>query len=264
MKINDFRCMRGGKQYDTLSDKDLPLLAPIEKRKKNKQTKALLMLHGFSSSPAVYRYFIDKLDYYDALIVPVLPGHAASIEDFEKIQASDWMAAVYAICDDLTQKYESVDVLGFSLGGLLASYLSHHFKLNHLYLLAPAFDLILSIPRSIQLGKFLKSLGFQSLRNAAGNLYTSTHCEIAYRQLPISTIIEMLRFVQNFSFTPPNCPTDLFLGCHDLVVDSVKIAERFQNNKGTSIHWLENSAHVLPLDGDIELILNCIHSQNSI
>lgn len=250
--------MRGGKQFEMPENKDL-LLTPVDRRGPGKN-RALLMIHGFSSTPAVYRHFIDKIIGYDAILVPALPGHAASIAEFGKTSAAEWLDYIHAICDELTQEFQAVDVLGLSLGGLLASWLGSHFKLNHLYLLAPAFDLPRSLRRTILLARFLKLMGFTHFGNAAGNLYTSLNCEIAYHQMPLSTLIELLEFIRQFQFKLPDCPTDLFLGCHDKVVQSLKIASRFDNNANTRIHWLKNSAHVLPLDGDAEYIVNCINN----
>lgn len=260
MHLPDFRCMRRGKQYYTLKAQDATLMAPIEKRT-NHHRKALLMIHGFSSTPAVYRHFLDKLGQYDALIVPLLPGHGSSIAEFEQVKASSWIDAMHDLCSQLIQEFDALDVLGLSLGGVLATYLSSHFQLNHLYLLAPAFDLPFSISQTIKYVHILNYLGFRRFRNAAGNLYTKTHCEIAYSQLPLATVIELLTFIRNFQFKPPNCPTDIFLGRYDTVVDSKKIAARFSDSSLSKVHWLNHSAHVLPLDGDADYIVDCIKNE---
>lgn len=57
---------------------------------------------------------------------------------------------------------------------------------------------------------------------------------------------------------------DLFLGRHDDVVASAHVARRFENfYHQATIHWLEQSAHVLPLDGDIDQIIQCVRHNNS-
>lgn len=264
MNIDAFRCMRHGLQLKTLTPQDASLLAPIEQRSNNNQ-HALLLIHGFSSSPAVYRYLLPVLSqYYDALFCPVLRGHADSIEAFAKVKAKDWLEQIEQIYKILLNEFSQIDVLGLSLGGLLACHLSLRFNLPQLYLLAPALDLHLTLKSTIIIAKILNWLGFRRIRAAAGNLYTSENCEIAYRQLPLTAIIEILMLVQEFQFISPTCPTDLFLGCHDEVVSSSRIAERFMNNPQVKIHWLANSAHVLPLDGDIHSILGCIKKRRGL
>lgn len=263
MDLDAFRCMRRGLQLFTLAPHDLQLLAAISQRNPDKNQRALLLLHGFSSSPAVYRYLIPQLSGYDAIVCPLLPGHGENIEAFSRSKAQDWIALAEQNCETLLGEFTEVDVLGLSLGGLLACHLGNRFQLHHLYLLAPALDLRLNINSALTLAKFLQQLGFSRIRNAAGNIVSHHHCEIAYRQLPLSTIIEMLTLAQQFHFTLPSCPTDLFLGCHDKVIDSWQVGARFAEQTNVTIHWLADSAHVLPLDNDVETIANCINCNQS-
>ncbi len=257
MNITDFQYMWRGKQIAPLLSQQAYLLDPIDKRGSS-HNRALLLLHGFASSPAVYRELLPALTMYDAVVCPVLPGHCISIEAFAKVSARDWVSAAEQACQGLVRDYQTVDVLGLSLGGLLACHLSHHFTLNHLYLLAPALSLKQNVNVTLLGARILQYLGFKSLPNHAGNIHTSQFQELTYRRLPITTIIEILTLIKNVEFTPPSCPVDLFLGRFDEVVDSALVAKKFANQANTQIHWLDNSAHVLPLDGDIETILACL------
>ena len=257
MNIQDFCFTWRGKQQAPLLKQDLPMLMPVDIRGQGRK-RALLLLHGFSSSPAVFRALIPQLTGYDAIVCPVLPGHADSIEAFSNVKSGEWLLAAEQACEALVQDYQCVDVLGVSLGGLLACHLSHRFVLNRLYLLAPALDLRLNLSVCIRAARFFHAIGFRRLRNRAGNLHTQQHFELTYRQLPITAVIEILTLVQQFEFIPPTCPTDVFLGCFDEVVDSSKVSARFESVSSATIHWLENSAHVLPLDGDLDRILETV------
>ncbi|KTD22732.1 lipase [Legionella lansingensis] len=257
MQIDDFRGMRRGIPVFTLNKEDTSILAPIDRRGRQRE-HALLLLHGFTSTPAVFRAMLPSFSFYDAIICPMLPGHGESIETFAKTKASAWFAVAEQSCERLLREYKHVDVLGLSLGGILACHLGNRFDLNYLYLLAPAFDLNLPLPELsnlLKLVKFLNWLGFREIRGLAGDLYTNLHCEIAYRKLPLSSIMELLTLIQQFPFALPKCPTDVFLGCHDKVVASLRVAERFADQPSVTIHWLSNSAHVIPLDGDTESII---------
>src|SRR3990167_65093 len=260
MNQDDFRCMRRGQQLATLTPQDSQLLRGFSQRNQHKK-RALLLLHGFSSSPAVFRILFPHLTQYDAVIAPTLPGHGENLTSFSKSKASDWLNAVEQQCTVLCQEYTAVDVLGLSLGGLLACHLSHRFSLNHLYLLAPALDLHLSLPIVLPLVSFFQSLGFERMRANAGNIYEDKYCEIAYRQLPLNPVKEVLNLIKQFQFSLPQCPTDVFLGNHDSVVNSERVATRFQPSDHIKIHWLTNSAHVLPLDGDIERIIEILNTR---
>ncbi|KTD18043.1 alpha/beta hydrolase [Legionella jordanis] len=257
MNIDDLRGMRRGIHLFALSKEDLPLLAAIDRRNGNNE-RALLLLHGFTSTPAVFRAMVPSFSFYDAIVGPVLPGHADSVEAFANTKAISWLNTAEEACKLLLSEFKEVDVLGLSLGGLLACHLASHFNLHHLYLLAPALDLHLSAQKAIKLAKILSRLGFKEVRGAAGDLFTDEHWEIAYRKLPLSSVLEIINLINTFSFSAPTCPTDVFLGCHDKVVDSQRVAERFKDVDNAKIHWLKNSAHVIPLDGDTESIIACM------
>lgn len=259
MNPEDFRYMRRGKQLSALTSQDVALMKPINQRSQRFE-RALLVLHGFSSSPAVYRLLIPQLKNYDAIICPVLTGHAQSIDAFSQSSASQWVDSASNACDALIKEYKTVDVLGLSLGGLLACQLSQRYPINHLYLLAPALKLTMHIPAMILLAQALRTLGFRYFRNAAGNLFTQEHAEIAYRKLPISTILEILQLVRDYEWKAPSCPVDLFLGRFDEVVASREVEQLFSPLPNATIHWLENSAHVLPLDSDLKEIADCINA----
>ncbi|KTD69618.1 lipase [Legionella steelei] len=258
MKQDDFRYMRRGKQLLDLNKDDLALLEPIYRRGPKKD-RALLLIHGFTSSPAVYRYLIPQLNHYDALVCPVLPGHAESISAFAQVKAEDWFNCVMQECETLFKEYQKVDVLGLSLGGLLACKLSAKFTFNHMFLLAPALKLHMNIHKNLMILNLLKKLGFCEIRGQAGNLITNEHAEISYRKFPIPTLIEVFHFIREHHWIAPNCPVDLFLGTYDRVVASKEVERMFSSLPNTTIHWLTNSAHVLPLESDLEQITQCIN-----
>ncbi|AUH71511.1 lipase [Legionella sainthelensi] len=258
MIYNDFRFMCQGKQLLTLKEEDFSLLKPINQRG-TKKDRALLLLHGFTSSPAVYRYLIPQLKNYDAVVCPALPGHADSIAAFAKAKRNDWVAHANQECDLLFKEYHKVDVLGVSLGALLACKLSLNYSFNHMFLLAPALKLQMKIDRNIKLITLLKNLGFCELRGMAGNLVSDNHTEISYRRVPLSALLELFALIQEHQWVPPKCPTDLFLGTHDVVVASTEVEKMFSHLPKANIHWLKNSAHVLPLDNDLDQIVHCVN-----
>lgn len=259
MTKDDFGFMWQGKITQVATSEDMALLAPVH-RHRDKKHRALLLLHGFSSSPAVYRKLIPQLSFYDALVCPLLPGHGTNIEDFSKVRAQEWLHSADAACKALVEQYTLVDVMGLSLGGVLATYVSYRYKLNHLYLLAPAFSLTIHSKLALITAQILHRLGIKHLKNRAGNLQNSEFNELVYKRLPLTTIVEILHLIHHFSYEPFQCPVDLFLGTSDKVVNSQAIAKRFENEPQVQIHWLLNSAHVLPLEKDTDCIVNVVRN----
>ncbi|MGC1181829.1 alpha/beta hydrolase [Legionella sp.] len=259
MNKNDFRYMRRGKQLFDLKKNDFSLIKSINQYRR-KIDRAVVLLHGFSSSPAVYRYLIPQLKNYDAIICPALPGHGASIESFAQATAADWLALTREVCDQLFKKYTKVDIVGLSLGGLIACKLNEYFAFNHMFLLAPALELNMNVNVYLKLVIMLHHLGFKEIRGAAGNLVTDKYAEISYKKLPLTAVIELFNLVLHHQWIAPKVPVDLFLGVHDNVVSSAKVGQLFANLANVSIHWLKNSAHVLALDNDLNYIVNCINN----
>lgn len=252
IKADDFRCMWRGQVVRSLLPDETGLLAAFHEKKEHKK-RALLMLHGFSSSPAVFRSMRPVLEtLYDAIVCPLLPGHGTSIDDFQKAKAQDWLLCAEQSCERLIESYEQVDVLGLSLGGLLAYHLANRYPLHHAYLLAPALALQIPINLTYKLIQFLQQLGFTQIRNQAGNIHLKQHCEITYRRLPLASLSEILGLIQNTQCGKTHCQIDVFLGRYDEVVHSHKVAQMLNAHH---IHWLEHSAHVLSLDGDVAQIL---------
>ena len=259
INLHEFVWLWQGIVKKKFTQDDLPYLEPIFIERENNE-RAILLLHGFGSTPYVYRDLLSACLGYDAVKVPVLPGHASSFNSFAKTRAQEWLDCAKEEYTNLAAKYKKVDVLGLSLGGLLACHIASLFRPNHLYLLAPALFLNFPLNLGPTLPKFLNKIGIKSVRSQGGDIHQSDKAELTYARLPITTIIEVLTLIYNFKFSLPSCPTDLFLGKYDAAVNSPKIKRLFKNSTNTKIHWLTHSAHVLPLDTDQNLIASLIQT----
>lgn len=122
-----------------------PEAAPFSIRNGNKD--CCLCVHGFTSSPALYRKLAPKLaeNGFD-VVVPALPGHATCAEDLAKVRHfREWFSACNAIFQLLLGEYERVHIIGLSLGGTTATWFGENYpdepKLKSLVLLAPGWEL---------------------------------------------------------------------------------------------------------------------------
>ncbi|MGD1823244.1 MAG: alpha/beta hydrolase [Pleomorphochaeta sp.] len=85
-----------------------------------KKDTAVLMIHGFLSTPNVYQYsahsfFEHGYDSYAYL----LPGFGTSIEHFKKTNFSQWFNYISTRYEELKQDYSNVIIVGISMGGAL-------------------------------------------------------------------------------------------------------------------------------------------------
>lgn len=256
----DFQYMWRGKAIRALPKAEEKLLRPIKKVKKTQKTgRALVLIHGFSSSPAIYRALIPKLKHYDALFCPVLPGHGENLAAFMSTDHEAWREGIHNYVEPIIKDYPTVEVLGLSLGGLLSLELAQSLPIQRLYLLAPALKLTFNVPLAKTLAHVLHGCGMKTIKNKGGNLHMHEHDELTYKKLPIRTIIELFSMIQSHDFAIPSCKTDLFLGVHDEVVHSEKVAKYFEKAANCNIHWLDRSAHAIPLDGDIDTIAGYVN-----
>jgi len=82
---------------------------------------AVLMVHGFTGSPASIRPWAEALHREGFTVrAPRLPGHAQTWEEMNKTRWSDWYAEVDRNFSELKKKYQRVFVAGFSMGGALS------------------------------------------------------------------------------------------------------------------------------------------------
>lgn len=99
--------------------------------------KAVFLLHGFLSDPSDFEILIPDLqNMYDHIEMITYAGHGEDNPlNFDVDLTLEKLNETFR---NLQLQYEIIDVIGFSLGGALAVYLSQHYAFNKLVLLAPA------------------------------------------------------------------------------------------------------------------------------
>lgn len=101
---------------------------------------ALLCIHGLLSDPSDFNYILNSIkNKYNQVELIDLPGHGINQDIFNSQKVLEFVLNKY---DNLSKKYEKIDIIGFSMGGVLASYISAKRNVNKLILLAPAFNYI--------------------------------------------------------------------------------------------------------------------------
>jgi carboxylesterase len=119
----------------------LPQTRPIRKDPPLAR-EAVLLLHGFSGSPAEMLPLAESLaDAGYAVRAPRYPGHGSTRDDFMRTDAEDWARRAFDAYLDLRAEYDTVHVAGHSMGGLLATAVASTFGAARLILFAPAFEL---------------------------------------------------------------------------------------------------------------------------
>ncbi|MFE8703018.1 alpha/beta hydrolase [Cytobacillus sp. FJAT-54145] len=98
-----------------------------------------LCIHGFTGAPSEVEPLVEHLKSHTnwRLVVPTLPGHG-EILSLKGIRYNQWIEHAEKELEKLLDECEKVYVIGFSMGGLIASHLAVHYPIDKLVLLSAA------------------------------------------------------------------------------------------------------------------------------
>ncbi|SDC45860.1 Esterase/lipase [Paenibacillus sp. UNCCL117] len=101
--------------------------------------RGCLLLHGFTGGPFEVEPLADYLHGlgYECRI-PMLPGHDQELRELGRVSWRDWLDAAAGEAYEMSRQYETFDVVGFSMGGLLSAYVANRFPIRRLVLLNAA------------------------------------------------------------------------------------------------------------------------------
>lgn len=91
--------------------------------------RAVLMVHGFPSSPRIYSYAAPRM--FDAgydVFVPLLPGFGTDPKVFEQTTFTQWYEYLASYYRDLRTKYRFLVVIGTSMGGAMTLKIGEQFS----------------------------------------------------------------------------------------------------------------------------------------
>lgn len=100
-------------------------------------SRAIMTIHGYLTDIEDFGILYDSLTDYDCVHKCAVPGHGDG-EEIGLFTVDNTIAKVLEDYDMLASQYDSVDVVGFSMGGALASYLCATRQVNRAVLLAPS------------------------------------------------------------------------------------------------------------------------------
>lgn len=112
--------------------------------------KVCILLHGYLGDEADFGLLPKSLKpYYDDVIICQMPGHVS----FNKIYTFTFKETVemlYEIIESYV-KDAVVDIIGYSLGGVMASYLAKQYNFNKVVLISPSIKFLnFGFPKTIR------------------------------------------------------------------------------------------------------------------
>ena len=259
--IDHFHRVRLGKR-EPLSTEDFTSIAPIfELNMGDKGTTGLLLIHGFSSTPASVRQLaLAATEQGYSVAAPALAGFATQYQDLKQTSWQDWLSSVAGPLQQLKTHCHKIIVLGQSLGGCIALQLAHQNPdiINQLILLSPAVYPPPQLKGVKPISMALKLAGIKYWSTLGGDIKKRGSREIVYTKMPLNAYTELLSCMQSTQtiLNEIAIPTTIFASHHDHVVPT-KSFQQVLDQLGSidkSLVWLDNSFHVLTQDNDAEYI----------
>ncbi|MFX3674897.1 MAG: alpha/beta hydrolase [Paenisporosarcina sp.] len=167
----------------------------------------MLCIHGFTGGPYEVRPFVEFIESKTDWVVktPTLPGHGPTLS-LKNLKAENWMMEAEQALRLLQKEVDRVVIVGFSMGGLIALYLSLRYKIDQIVLLSAA-------AKYISGGQLLNDVKEIMADAIQGKISTNTFYHLYEYKLthtPFKATIEFLRIVKMVepyyaSITTPVC-----------------------------------------------------------
>ena len=219
---------------------------------------AILMIHGFTGSPASIRPWAESL-HRDGFTVlaPRLPGHSRTWQEMNQTRWQDWYAEIDQALSELRRKHQRIFVAGFSMGGALALRLAaiRGKEIEGLILVNPAIHDDRPVMKFVPILKyFIPSVGGRGTDVAAPN--PPRH---SYGRTPLHALHSLQKLWRDLSTKLHRVEVPLMIGysINDHVVDPKNSETVIDNVSSIDIREVifENSYHNVALDYDLELLV---------
>ncbi|WP_066301716.1 alpha/beta hydrolase [Bacillus sp. FJAT-29937] len=205
-----------------------------------------LCIHGFTGAPFEVEPLVSYLKKRTnwEIAVPTLPGHGDTLS-LKGIEYKNWIEHAEQELRQLIEKCETVYVIGFSMGGLIASYLAVHYPVTKLVLLSAAAYYVNPKQLLLDIGEMAK--------DAFRGRLTENEMFMRYKRKILATpITATLQFRRLVAAIRPilgkiEIPTLIAQGECDGVVPP-KSAQYLYHRIGTSVKkliYLKESKHLI-------------------
>ncbi len=202
----------------------------------NTSASAVLLIHGFLASPAEMRSLGDQLHKEGHHVLGVrLKGHGTSPWDLRSRDWNDWFASVLRGFEIIKAFSQSIHIVGFSTGGLLALLLASdhpHRKITSVISISSPVVFIDKnmkfVPLLHHANKIVRWVSSEGLVPFRPN--QPEHPEVNYGHIPIRALYQLQQLIEYIMEKPLaiNAKVTLFQSNQDPVVDPTSV-ERLYN-----------------------------------
>ncbi len=233
-----------------------PLLPGAEPFSSPGGPHGVLVLHGFTGSPASMRPLAERLAAQGYSVeLPLLPGHGTSVEDMKTTTWADWTSAALAAYDELAARSQRVAVVGLSMGGGLTAHVAQHRDVAACVFINP---LVKPVADELYAGLVeLLAAGVEEFESIGEDIKKEGVSEAAYPATPLVCAKSLFDGVAvlHEGLSTISAPGLLLQSREDHVVTSDNGDALVELVAGPLERiWLEDSYHVATLDNDQALV----------
>lgn len=166
--------------------------------------KVCILLHGYLGDEADFGLLPKSLKpYYDDVIICQMPGHT-TINRIYTFTFKETVEMLYEVIESYV-KDAVVDIIGYSLGGVMASYLAKQYNFNKVVLISPSIKFLnFGFPRTMReyvrsIEKEYEKVKAAEEKDEAKNLFKADFRYIWYRfttRFTFSTFKTFLQFIE--------------------------------------------------------------------
>ncbi len=205
-----------------------------------KKKPILVTIHGFGKR--VHHEFDPFQSYFSKLGYTVIQFDMFDVDDPNDADYKAWIARCESKMREVMSQKRDVILIGFSMGGVIASYLASIYRVKKLFLFAPAFQYL-------DVGK-IAQYGIQTVKKIYAN-------DMEMKMKPsikqTSCFQDIVRMYKD-SIDMVDCPVYLFHGTADEVipVDSSKNAYKRVSHPDKLLLFIEDGKHRMLYDNTFQ------------
>ncbi|RWZ52263.1 alpha/beta fold hydrolase [Halobacillus fulvus] len=205
-----------------------------------------LCIHGYTGSPEEVQPLVDFLkkrtDWEFAN--PTLPGHGEQLDLYGHYY-QEWIATAELALIDLKKRNDTIVIIGFSMGGMIAAYLAAKHRVDKLVLLSAAGKYV-SLP---QMYKDILEIAVDAYKGMLASNELFLRYQKKLKQTYFFSTLEFMRCVQ---FTRPylahvRCPVMIIQGEQDGMVprEAALFLDKEIPSEERELVFLKKSKHLI-------------------
>ena len=220
---------------------------------------AVLMVHGFTGSPASVRPWAEGLHSHGFTVkVPRLPGHGTSWEEMNQTKWQDWFEEVERSFLELKKRHRRIFIAGFSMGGALSIRLvaKRSREIEGLILVNPSVGDDRSFMKAVPFLKFL----IPSIKGRGTDVAKENPPRHSYGRTPLKALHSLQKLWRLVQSDLERIDTPLMIGysINDHVVHPRNSEVVIESVASIDIREVifERSFHNVALDHDLDILVD--------